>query len=215
MGLQKKAHNVKEWYPVPMDIVINTKNNFKLTLKPTQMKKSLTVLCVLMIVCLFANSQSKKDSLYYIETCQDKMTDKFYAFGSKQLLCSEDNEQGLSISVSWRYKGDGEPEYGGLTCKSYKIGACVENSTLIFLFDDDTKFKMKAWNKFNCDGNNYFDLNHKDFNEINSKKIVAIRFDNGRSFENYTYKLKGKEQQFFMEALDAKVQKRFVKGNCD
>jgi hypothetical protein len=179
------------------------------------MKKSITMLCALMIVCLFANSQTKKDSIYSIETCQDKMTDKFYAFGSKSLLCSEDNKTGLLIRVSWNYKGEGEPEYAGLTCTSYKIGACVENSTLIFLFDDDTKFKMAAWNKFNCEGNNYFDLRHKDFNSINEKKVVAIRFDNGRSFESYTYKLKGKEQEFFIEAADAIAQKRIVKGKCD
>jgi len=157
---------------------------------------------------------NKKLLPYYIETCVDKMTDKSYAFGSKILLCSEDGEKGFTVSISWNNKG-GVPTYNGLNVTSAGIGSCVENSNLIFLCDDDTKVKAVAWNKFNCDGISYMDYGSKLFDELTAKKVVAIRFENGRTFDSYTYKLTPKEQTFFIEVGEALANKRFVRGKCE
>jgi hypothetical protein len=158
--------------------------------------------------------ESKKIIPYYIETCTDKMTDKSYAFGSKSLLCSDDGKKGFIISVSWNNKG-GEVTYGGLSVKSVGIGSCVENSTLILLFEDDTKEQIGAWNKFNCEGNSYMDWQGKSYDKIFGKKVKSIRFQNGRTFDSYTYNLNGKEKDYFVEVASALSEKRIVPGSCD
>ena len=176
----------------------------------------------LLFISILSSAQQKKDTTeadkkllpYYIETCVDKMTDKSYAFGSKSLLCSDDGKKGFSVRISWNNKG-GEPIYGGFSVKSAGIGSCVENSTLILLCDDDTKVKAVAWNKFNCEGNSYMDFGSKMFDELTAKKVIAIRFENGRTFDSYTYKLTPKEQTYFIEVGEAFVNKRFVSGKCD
>lgn len=163
---------------------------------------------------LDTTKESKKKLEYYIEICKDKMTDKEYAFGSKSLLCSSDGKKGFFLRVDWESK-NGEVTYNGLTVKSAGIGTCNENDILYFLFDDDSKVKMTTWNKFNCEGNSYFDLYYKQFDEINSKKMKSIRFTNGRSFDSFTYDLTTAEQNFFIEAKKALVEKKFVPITCD
>ena len=158
---------------------------------------------------------SKKLLTYYIETCTDKMTDKSYAFGNKNLLCSEDGKKGFIISVTWNYQNGGDVTYNGLSVTSAGIGNCVENSTLIFLFEDDTKEQVAAWNKFNCEGNSYMDWKGASFDKITKKKIKAIRFQNGRSYDSYTYNLAPKEQSYFIEVASALSEKRIVAGGCD
>jgi hypothetical protein len=159
-------------------------------------------------------AEKKKLLPYYIETCTDKMTDKSYAFGSKHLLCSDDGKKGFIVRVSWSNK-DGEINYNGITVKSSGIGTCVENSTLIILFEDDTKVQISAWNKFNCEGNSYMDWQGKSFDKIFAKKAKAIRFQNGRSMDSFTYSLPEKDKSFFLEAGKALSEKRFVIASCN
>lgn len=177
---------------------------------------------LLLSVPTFIFSQQKTDTTkenkqllpYYIETCTDKMTDKSYAFGSKVLICSDNGKTGFSITTSFDYKNN-EVTYTGLHVRSVGIGNCVENSTLIFLFEDDTKEQIGAWNKFNCEGNSYMDWKGAAFNKITQKKIKAIRFQNGRTYDSYTYNLPAKEQSFFIEVASALKDKRIVTGSCD
>ncbi|MES2004291.1 MAG: hypothetical protein V4450_07205 [Bacteroidota bacterium] len=156
----------------------------------------------------------KKSLPFYIETCVDKMTDKSYAFGSKSMLCSDDGKKGFIVRVGFNLKKD-QVNYSGLTVKSAQIGSCVDKSTLIFLFEDDTKTTATAWNDFNCDGNSYFDFNGKMINELSQKKLKSIRFTNGRTFDSFTYDVPEKDRSFFIEAKNALDQKRFVPGKCN
>lgn len=158
-------------------------------------------------------SADKEKLDYYIELCTDKMTDKEYAFGSKSLMCSEDGKKGFLVSISWDNKS-GKITYSGITVVSAGIGTCNQNDELIFLFEDDTKFSFRSWNDFNCEGRSYFDLKHKSFDEFNTKKVKALRFTNGRSYDSYTYNILPKEQSFFIEAKNAFDNKRFVIGKC-
>jgi hypothetical protein len=181
--------------------------------------KKLTFVALLFISVLSRAQQKntteadKKLLPYYIETCVDKMTDKSYAFGSKSLFCV-DGKKGFTVRISWKNER-GEIKYNGLFITSVGIGDCVENSKLIFLFDDDTKINSTAWNDFNCEGTSYMDWGGKLFNELTAKKVVAIRFENGRTFDNLTYKLTPKEQTYFIEVGEAFANKRFVSGKCD
>ncbi len=185
------------------------------------MKNSIFI--TFLFISILSNAQQKKDTTdadkkllpYYIETCVDKMTDRAYAFGSKSLLCTDDGKKGFIVRITWNYKVGNEPTYNGLSITSAGIGSCVENSTLYLLCDDDTKIKTSAWNKFNCEGNSYMDWGGKLFNELTTKKVVAIKFENGRTFDSFTYKLSPKEQTYFIEVGEAIANKRFVSGKCD
>ncbi len=136
------------------------------------------------------------DSIIYEK---DIMTDKEYVYFSEGLICSEDGKIGFVLDVSLKIE-KGSVRYRGLRVKSVGIGSCNENDQLILLFDDDTKVALTSWNDFNCDGNSYFDLYSKEFDSINTKKIKAIRFVNGRSYDSYTYQLKTNEQEYFIRA---------------
>jgi hypothetical protein len=160
---------------------------------------------LLLFVALNLNAQTeiKKSEPYSIEVWQDKMEDKSYATGSKVLMCSDDGKKGFFIRIMWENKGNGKISYNGLSVKSAKIGNCVEKSTLIFLFEDETKFLLTAFNDFNCEGDSYFDWKKEAFKELSSKKIVAIRFTNGRTFDSFTYNVPEKDQSYFIEAREA------------
>jgi len=163
---------------------------------------------------LLLSNLKAQDSLYSIRICTDAMSGKEYAIGSKLLYCSDNDKDGFSIRISWENK-KGIVTYSGLTVRSVGIGDCQENDELIILMDDDSKVILKSWQDFNCKGNSYFDLRSKEFNNINTKKVKAIRFTNGRSFDNFTYKLKEKEQSFFIEAKAALDSKNYSTVDCN
>jgi hypothetical protein len=174
-----------------------------------------TTTLILILFCSFKLfSQANNDTSYYIELCQDKMTDKKYAFGSKNLLCTENGKKGFRISITWNNK-EGEITYNGFTVNSAGIGSCNENDEIIFLYIDDSKSKLTSWNKFNCEGKSYFDLYGKSLDEISSKKVKAIRFMNGRSYESYTHNLTEKDQSYFINARIALENKFFRNTSCD
>jgi len=97
-------------------------------------------------------------------------------------------------------------------CKNVNIGSCDQNDSLIFLFDDETKITITSWNKFNCDGKAYFSLTDNEYDMLKSKKVTAIRFKNGYSYESLTYTLKKEEQGFFINVYSNNVIKEV---NCD
>lgn len=56
------------------------------------------------------------------------------------------------------------------------------------------------WNKFNCEGNVYVDFSSEELELLKTKKVTAIRFSNGRSYDTLTYNLKPSEQDYFIRA---------------
>ena len=178
------------------------------------MKKTISTLVAILFIALNCISQKvSNNGDYEIHICKDKMTDKEYAFGNKYLMCSDDEKIGFTVYVSWKKEGK-DVSYRGLSVTSAGIGGCVENCKLIILFEDETKVTLESWNDFNCKGTSYFDLRSKEFDNFNSKKVTAIRFTNGRSYESYTYKLKPEEQSFFIEAKEA-LSKPYKTVSCD
>jgi hypothetical protein len=158
------------------------------------MKKLL--LNFVLLISLSAFSQTTTPFL--IEHCKDKMTDKEYYFPEKKLICANaEKTKGFTISPNFRAKNDTFVN-AGFICKNVNIGSCDENDSLIFLFEDDTKMTLTSWNKFNCDGNAYFEFSDDDLKQLSTKKISAIRFSNGRTYESLTYTLKESEKDFFI-----------------
>jgi hypothetical protein len=160
------------------------------------MKKLL--LNFVLLISLSAFSQTTNP--FIIEHCKDKMTDKEYFFSQKKLICANpEKTKGFTISPNFK-SVDGKMVNNGFMCKNVNIGSCDENDSLIILFEDDTKVTLTSWNKFNCDGNAYFDFTESQLSELSSKKVGTIRFSNGRSYESLTVALKQDQKDFFIRA---------------
>jgi len=152
----------------------------------------------LLLLSTLVFSQDKLKILYQ----KDAMTDNEYVYISDNLLCSIDGKVGFSISPRFKIDKDKTIKYNGIVVKSNGVGSCMENDELIILFEDSTKLTLKSWNKFNCEGNSYFDFQKSSLKDIN-KKIKAIRLMNGRSYESFTYTLKNEnEKNYFIYATD-------------
>lgn len=158
------------------------------------MKK--TILSIVMLTTFSAFSQTQV--VFKIEHCKDKMTDKEYYFAEKKLICANDSKtKGFTITPSFKAEGSGMVNNGFL-CKNVNIGNCDENDTLILLFEDGNKETLNAWNKFNCEGNAYFDFTDDQLQLLKTKKVSAIRFSNGRTYDTLTYTMKPTEQDYFI-----------------
>ena len=151
---------------------------------------------------------------YKIQKCVDEMTDKVYFFGNEILTAlDESGKRGFVVRPSYKEE-KGRAVYNGLTLKSVGIGTCVEESKLVFLFEDGSKETLTAWNKFNCKGNSYFDLRGNMISQLN-KSITKIMFQEGRSFERYTHEVSTKDKSFFMNVVKALNQTEYEVVSCD
>jgi hypothetical protein len=158
------------------------------------MKKLL--LNFVLLISLSAFSQTTTP--YVIEHCKDKMTDVEYYFPKRKLICANpEKTKGFTVTPSFKAE-KGSMKNNGFLCKNVNIGSCDENDSLIILFEDDTKITLTAWNKFNCDGNAYFDFNENQLTELSTKKVNSIRFTNGRSYESLTIVLKEDQRDYFV-----------------
>jgi hypothetical protein len=158
------------------------------------MKK--TILSMVMLTTFSAFSQTSVP--FKIEHCKDNMTDKEYYFAEKKLICSNDAKtKGFTITPNFKAKAGGF-DNSGFICKNVNIGSCDENDTLIFLFDDGSKITLSMWNKFNCEGKVYVDFSSDQLALLKTKKVGAIRFSNGRTYDTLTYTMQSTEQDYFI-----------------
>ena len=152
----------------------------------------------MLLISLSVFSQSTTP--FIIEHCKDKMSENEYFFAEKKLICANpEKTKGFTITPSFKAE-KGTMVNNGFICKNVNIGGCDENDSLIFLFADDTKMTITSWNKFNCDGNAYFDLTEEEYKTLSLKKINVIRFTNGRTYDSLTYSLKELEKDYFVRA---------------
>jgi len=172
------------------------------------MKK--TIITALALFTISAYSQTEKQ--FVINHCVDKMNDREYYLPSKNFVGANiQKTQGFAITHS--FKGlDGQMVQNGFLVKNIGIGNCEEKDNLIFLFEDDSKITITSWNKFNCEGKAYFDLSDNDYQILKTKKVKAIRFQNGYSSDTLTYVLKKEEQSFFVNVYSNYIIKEV---NCD
>jgi hypothetical protein len=160
------------------------------------MKKLLLNFVLLISMSAFSQTTTP----FVIEHCIDKMTDKEYYFAQKKLICANaDKTKGFTITPNFRAKG-GAYYNSGFLCKNVNIGNCDENDSLIILFEDDTKITLTSWNKFNCEGDVYFNLTDDEINDLSIKKVKSIRFSNGHSYESLTVSMKEDQKNYFIRA---------------
>ena len=85
--------------------------------------------------------------------------------------------------------------------KSFVGSSCVENNTLYILLENDKLITLKSWNKFNCDGNSYFDFTKEDLQFLSESKIKLIRFVNGTDYAQFENTPDLDQKDFFVRVL--------------
>ena len=142
------------------------------------MKKMKLVLALLLFSTI-ANAQM-------IEKVVDDMTDEVNYYATLNLIVSNDEKtKGITLHPSIRKKGNNLVAYD-LICSIVGLGNCNEKNKLIIMFEDESKINITSWNKFNCKGKAYFELNQSQVIELSTKKIIKIRLTNGQSYESIT-----------------------------
>ncbi|MFT5964522.1 MAG: hypothetical protein ACI9L6_001262 [Flavobacterium sp.] len=160
------------------------------------MKK--TLLIAFLFIGLHAFAQNSVKILYH----EDVMTDKEYIYTNESLLSLDGKKIGFTVKPSFTIK-KGVFGYSGIIVESLGIGTCLQKDDLTFLFEDNTKVTLKSYSKFNCKGISKFDLYGTELSKL-TKRIKAVRFLNGRSFESLTILLeKEKDKTFFIDVKRA------------
>jgi hypothetical protein len=161
------------------------------------------VLVIILFIGLNAFGQDNVKVLFH----RDIMTDKESIYTNESLLSLESKKVGFVVKPSFEIK-NGVFAYNGIIVESVGIGICLEKDDLTVLFEDGTKITLKSWSKFNCKGISRFDLYGTDLMKL-TKRIKAVRFQNGRSFEKLTILLeKEKDKTFFIDvkrAIDKQI----------
>jgi hypothetical protein len=173
------------------------------------MKK--TIIALSLIATAFNGNSQTKDSL---SLCYDVMTEEYKPSCPYYIINSDNKEsKAVRLDVILKYE-NGEVKYNGLCIKSIGIGNCVENDRLIIMFDDGTKYTTKSWSSFDCDGWSFFDVYGKDKDLIN-KKITAVMFVNGRSYDSYKFNVTGQDSNYFIRVFNAIENKMYKQTNCE
>jgi hypothetical protein len=143
------------------------------------------------------------------------MTDKTYYFPTFKIpLINKTENQGLGISAFIDEKEyDNSIYIKDLDVKSINVGGCVEKSEIIFLFEDGTKINLMSWNKFNCDGNSWFEIGDSDAEVLATKELRKVKFINGRSYDSFTLEVPANRRRYFIQLYDAVKNNRAVTIN--
>jgi hypothetical protein len=158
----------------------------------------------LMLCLLTAAAYGQKDSVYVIKTI-DEMTNETFLYANRGfVVANETSTKGFKVSPFI------ETDYtmSGIIVTIVGIGNCNENNEMIILFENGDKLTKKSWNKFNCEGEAYFDFSDKELILLKSQPISKIRITNGRSYESFTGDVKNADKNYFIKlfyALDNKI----------
>lgn len=141
-------------------------------------------------------------TFYSIHHCIDKMTDKQYYLATIKLIgANKTKTKGIAISPIFNKVQD-TIKVEQILVENIGISKCNEKSTLIIMFDDSSKLTLEASNKFNCDGDNYFDVYYDlDYKDLAAKKIKTIRYTNGYTYESFTFDLTLAQKTYFINVI--------------
>jgi hypothetical protein len=160
------------------------------------------------------SAKKEVDSVYIVKSVDD-MTDKTYYFPTFKIpLINKAENQGLGISAFIDEKEYDNTIYiKDLDVKSINVGGCVEKSEIIFLFEDGSKINLISWNKFNCDGNSWFEIPESDSEILSTKELKKVKFINGRSYDSFTLEVPANRKRYFIQLYDAVKNNRVVTLN--
>lgn len=156
----------------------------------------LMALAIVLCANLAAQENQKNDSLHLVKAI-DEMDGKTYYYTSKRIVLTDDNSQkGFSVELSLSGANDNAVKPDGIMVKMAGMGCC-ENSTIIFLLDNEEKISLKSWNKFNCNGNAWFKITPKQIQSLQSNKVLKIKVENGHNFQSLTKETEEWQQDYF------------------
>ncbi len=161
------------------------------------MKNLLFVLFALFSNAMFSQGNIKKE-------CDD-MTDRcIYYPSSNIIIANSGKDKGFTIDARI-VEENGSIKLSGILIKSVNIGSCNENDKLILMLSDSTKMTLTSWNKFNCEGNSWYNLKPLDSERLGTHKVIKAYFQNGRSYDSYTGEIPAEDQDYFVKiAADCK-----------
>jgi hypothetical protein len=153
-------------------------------------------LLFLLIITQSVFAQVKKDSVYVV-THIDEMDNTKYTYANRDLIVNNESiTKGFIITP--HISDEMRIEFTILVITA-GFGGCSENDELIILFKDGENIIKKSWNKFNCQGESYFNFNEQEYKKLQTTEISKIRMTNGRDFESYTGTVKLKDQRYFIQ----------------
>ncbi len=156
----------------------------------------------LFITILLAFSVNTIAQDLHVRKHVDDMTDEVHYIASKNLICaSETKDIGFALEFNYEGKSDDTIKINGIFAKIVGM-SCVENVTLLFLFDDGTKLKLQSYFEFNCDGSAWFRLNNSASKKLYTKTIKKIRLTNGRNSNSHTHTIEGDDKSYFIKMSD-------------
>lgn len=140
----------------------------------------------------------------------DKMDDSEHYIASRSLKLISPTKKWFAIDPILAKNDSNKIECTGLYITYSGIGKCNENDVMDILFTDGKKLKIKAYNEFHCNNSSAFFVDKSnslgetltDLSILN-KPIKAIRFMNGKTFDNLTVNVTLKDQSYFMELQSA------------
>lgn len=153
-------------------------------------------------------AMAQADSTKVVKYIDEMSNESFIYASNKLILINEANTQGFSINIEFKEEKD-KIVQNGLLCKLVGMGECVENNEMIIMFADSSKITLKSWNKFNCDGNAYFNLSKDQEDQLRNKQVLKIRMMNGRSFQSLTVNAHDNQNDYFRNAI-AQADKQLI-----
>ena len=145
-----------------------------------KMKKIILTMSITMFA-LFINAQEVSDSIYIINEVDEMSGKKYSSVNLNLVVYNEVKTKGFKITPFIK-----ENKVAMLAIKAVNFSGCNENDELIFLFESGERLVIRSWNKFNCEGKAYYNLDKEQINLLNSNKISKIRFTSGKSFDSVT-----------------------------
>ena len=170
------------------------------------MKKTILIFAIALgAINLYAQDST---FMYYFSDELESVT--YYMPSSDLIIANSAKTEGAKIGFHLTYEG----EFSFLTATLIGLGNCNEKDKMIILFEDGSKITLTSWNKFNCDGDAYFNLNDKQKEKLSTLPVKTIRVTNGHSYESITSS-EGYNKRYFIQAFYSIDNKLFTLFNND
>lgn len=171
--------------------------------------KKITLSLITLVVLTIGNANAQK-LIKYIDDMNDNV---YFMFDKRFSLIDRVKDKGFAVDLyvdTEERNVDGDPKIKGISTKSVNIGTCSEKDELIIMFEDDSKITFIAWNKYNCEGDGYYELTKHGLEQLRTKKVKKVRLTNGRSFDSLTMDVEPEKQDYFIKAINSVETKTFT-----
>jgi len=159
--------------------------------------KSLIMKYALTLI-IFAVVQTAFSQPLQIVKHYDDMTDETMYTLNKDVYVTNDKDMGILLQVVPQMTGNHV-----IRTVHAGIGQCCEKNELIILLEDGQRWKVTAFNQYNCEAEGLYWLSSDDLNLLKSSPMKKIRVTNGVNLDNYTEDVNDDEKLFFNELFEA------------